>query len=93
MTNDRELSDFSLSRKECPKCGAVWINNEHYWSGTGVKGNDLDLAGLVCNNLGDSTCINPVRGKQGGDSWEKRLEDLDKFADDHGNAETKWWDK
>ena len=93
MTNDRELSDFSLSRKECPKCGAVWINNEHRWSGTGVKGNELDLAGLVCNNLGDSTCINPMRGKQGGDSWEKRLEDLEKFADDHGNGETKWWDK
>lgn len=93
MTNDRELSDFSLSRKECPKCGAVWINNEHYWSGTGVKGNETDLAGLVCNNLGDDTCINPSRGKQGGDSWEKRLEDLEKFADEKGNGETKWWDK
>ena len=93
MTNDRELSDFSLSRKECPKCGAVWINNEHYWSGTGVKGNELDLAGLVCNNLGNDQCINPSRGKVGGDSWEKRLEDLEKFADEKGNGETKWWDK
>ena len=93
MTNDRELSDFSLSRKECPKCGAVWINNEHRWSGTGNKGNELDLAGLVCNNLGDDTCINPSRGKVGGDNWQKRLEDLEKFADEKGNGETKWWDK
>ena len=93
MTNDRELSDFSLSRKECPKCGAVWINNEHRWSGTGVKGNELDLAGLVCNNLGDDTCINPSRGKVGGDTWDKRLDDLEKFADEKGNGETKWWDK
>ena len=93
MTNDRELSDFSLSRKECPKCGAVWINNEHRWSGTGNKGNELDLAGLVCNNLGDDTCINPSRGKVGGDTWDKRLDDLEKFADEKGNGETKWWDK
>ena len=34
MTNDRELSDLKLERKECPKCGAVWINGEHIWSGT-----------------------------------------------------------
>ena len=90
MTNDRELSDFSLSRKECPKCGAIWINNEHYWSGTGVKGNELDLAGLVCNKLGDDQCINPEKGAEGGDNWEKRLEDLEKFAEE---KEGKWWDK
>ena len=47
MTDDRELSDLSLDRKECPKCGAIWLAGQHYWSGTGVKGNDLDLAGLV----------------------------------------------
>tara|TARA_A200000113_G_scaffold196735_1_gene187935 strand:+ start:1351 stop:1608 length:258 start_codon:yes stop_codon:yes gene_type:complete len=76
MTNDKELSDLSLSRKECPKCGAVWINNQHYWSGTGVKGNEIDLAGLVCNKLGDTQCINPQKGAEGGDNWEKRLEDL-----------------
>ena len=45
--NDRELSDLTLSRAECPKCHAVWINGEHIWSGTGNKGNELDLAGLV----------------------------------------------
>jgi len=87
--SDREFSDLSLSRKECPKCRAVWMNGKHMWA-TGAKGNELDLAGLVCNKLGDSQCINPARGKDGGDTWEKRLEDLDQFADEH---EGKWWDK
>lgn len=78
MSSDRELSDLKLTRKECPKCGAVWINGEHRWSGTGNKGNELDLAGLVCNNLGDETCINPSKGMDGGDTWKKRLEFLEK---------------
>ena len=90
MTDDRELSDLKLERNECPKCGAVWINGQHYWSGTGNKGNELDLAGLVCNNLGDNQCINPVRGQDGGDSWEKRMEDLERFGEE---KEGRWWDK
>ena len=73
----KEMSDLKLERKECPKCNAVWINGEHRWSGTGNKGNELDLAGLVCNNFGDETCINPLRGEPGGDTWEKRLVDLE----------------
>jgi sRNA-binding protein len=73
---DREYSDLSMSRAECPKCGAVWINGQHYWSGTGKKGNELDLAGLVCNKLANHQCINPKRGADGGDTWAKRLEDL-----------------
>jgi len=90
MTDDRELSDLKLERKECPKCGAVWINGQHYWSGTGNKGNELDLAGLVCNNLGDNQCINPVRGQDGGDNWDKRMDDLAKFGEE---KEGRWWDK
>ena len=90
MTDDRELSDLKLERKECPKCGAVWINGQHYWSGTGNKGNELDLAGLVCNNLGDDQCINPVRGQDGGDNWDKRMDDLAKFGEE---KEGRWWDK
>ena len=74
---NRELSDLSLDRKECPKCSATWLNGEHYWSGTGKKGNELDLAGLVCNKLGDDTCINPCRGKDGGVTWAKRLTELE----------------
>lgn len=75
---DKELSDLSMTRAECPKCGAVWINGEHYWSGTGKKGNELNLAGLVCNKFGNFQCINPMKGSDGGDTWEKRMEDLDK---------------
>ena len=90
MTNDRELSDLTLDRKECPKCGALWLNGQHYWSGTGVKGNDLDLAGLVCNKLGDDRCINPCRGQEGGDTWAKRLEDLSEGEEE---KQGRWWDK
>tara|TARA_B100000035_G_scaffold234702_1_gene202974 strand:- start:354 stop:629 length:276 start_codon:yes stop_codon:yes gene_type:complete len=91
MTDEnRELSDLSLDRKECPKCGAIWLGGQHYWSGTGVKGNEKDLAGLVCNNLGDFQCINPSKGAEGGDSWEKRLEDLENMGEE---KQGKWWDK
>ena len=87
MTNDRELSDLKLERKECPKCGATWINGEHRWSGTGNKGSELDLAGLVCNKLGDHQCINPMKGKDGGDTWEKRFEDLEKMGEESNVAQ------
>ena len=70
--DNKKLSNLSMDRKECPKCGATWLNGEHYWSGTGKKGNELDLAGLVCNNLGDETCINPCVGQEGGVTWEVR---------------------
>ena len=76
--SNKELSDLSIERKECPKCGALWINGEHYWSGTGKKGNELDLAGLVCNNHGDETCINPCVGMEGGITLQKRLTELSK---------------
>ena len=83
----REFSDLSMTRVECPKCGATWINGQHYWSGTGKAGNELDLAGLVCNTLGDFQCINPMKGKEGGDTWAKRLEDLDKMDQESSNAD------
>jgi hypothetical protein len=78
MNIEKELSDLSLERKECLKCGATWLNGEHYWSGTGKRGNELDLAGLVCNNLDDDACINPCRGIDGGVTWQQRNEDLEK---------------
>ena len=59
--------------KTCKKCGATWIDGQHYWTGTGKLGNELDLAGLVCNKLGNEECINPLRGKEGGDTWGDRL--------------------
>ena len=74
MTEEnRELSDLKLERKSCEKCGATWINGQHIWSGTGAVGNEDDLAGLVCNKLGDHRCINPKKGSDKGDTWEARL--------------------
>lgn len=73
---ERELSDLKLDRKECQKCGATWINGQHTWS-TGAVGNEDDLAGLICNKLGNEQCINPQRGSIKGDTWEKRFGDMD----------------
>ena len=47
-----------------------------------IEGSELDLAGLVCNKLGDHQCINPMKGKDGGDTWVKRLEDLEKMGNE-----------
>jgi hypothetical protein len=77
----KDLSDLKLDRKECEKCGAVWLNGVHHWA-TGAKGNELDLAGLVCNAANSPQCINPMKGEDGGDTWEKRRE----FLDGLGNA-------
>lgn len=72
---DKETSDFSLKRDECPHCGAVWINEQHYWQ-TGALGNEADLAGLVCNTPYGcpEKCINPQIGNETGDTWEKRMD-------------------
>ena len=73
--SDNEFSDFSLERKECEKCGATWINGKHVWRGTGGSSDssELDLAGLVCNKLGNHQCINPKKGQEGGQTWEYRM--------------------
>jgi len=89
--SDKELSYLSLSRVECPKCGAVWINGQHRWSGTGSIGSELDLAGLVCNEHGDEQCINPLKGMEGGDTWDSRMEDLNKFGEKYNEGNSQWW--
>jgi len=72
-----------MDTKRCSKCGACWIWGQHYWSGTAKLGNELDLAGLVCNNLEDTIeGINPMRGERGGDTWAKRLNKLEDFKDE-----------
>ena len=38
---------------------------------------ELDLAGLVCNTLGNEQCINPMKGKDGGQTWEYRAGFID----------------
>lgn len=67
MSGDQSLS------QTCPKCGARFLEGRLYWA-TGKPGDPRDLAGLVCQNWGDATCINPMREAQGGDTWAKRLE-------------------
>ena len=77
-----DLSSLSSDNSICPKCGAIWIGGEHYWSGTGKKGNELDLAGLVCNKLGDHQCINPLKGFEGGVTWVERATALRKMEEE-----------
>lgn len=63
-----------MDLRTCAKCGARWMEGQHYWS-TGAQGNEADLAGLVCNNLKpgeESECINPLRGDASGTNWEYR---------------------
>ena len=82
--SDRELSDFKLERKECEKCNAQWVNGQHVWRGTGnqYKDSELDLAGLVCNKLGNHQCINPKKGQDGGQTWEYRSGYIDGKIDE-----------
>jgi hypothetical protein len=79
MSDGMDFSDLKLERTECGKCGATWINGKHVWRGTGSSGDssELDLAGLVCNKLGDHQCINPMKGKDGGQTWEYRAGYID----------------
>ena len=76
--SDKELSDLSIDRKECPKCGAVWLNGQHIWTGTGQTGDEETLHNLVCSRVNDPQCINPKHKRDGmyenADSWEKRSE-------------------
>ena len=80
--SEKEVSNLKLERKECPKCGAIWINGQHIWGGTGNQGSEEDLAGLVCNKLGDERCINPKKGQDGGQTWEYRSGYIDGKIDE-----------
>ena len=77
--DDRHLSDLRLERKECEKCGATWVNGKHVFRGTAASypDSELDLAGLVCNKLGNHQCINPKKGQDGGQTWEYRAGFID----------------
>jgi len=78
---EREFSDLKLDRKECERCGATWLNSQHIWR-TGAKGNELDLAGLVCNQINDPRCLNPMKGCSGGDTWAKRAAFINKATEE-----------
>jgi len=64
-----------MSNRNCPVCGAHWVDGQLYWS-TGKPGSDLDLNALVCRKLPPEKakgCVNPCQGKDGGVGWEERL--------------------
>jgi hypothetical protein len=86
---------LALYAISCQLCGACWFRNTstgemvHHWA-TGAKGkvnSERDLAGLVCNALGDDRCLNPERGYVGPDqdTWEKRRKFIDEFPFDRWN--------
>lgn len=85
------LSDFSLKRTECPKCGAIWLNRQLFWA-TGAKGKEEDLAGLVCQMVKSSECINPKKNVESGDTWEKRRKFMDKMDEKIKNSGQPGWD-
>jgi hypothetical protein len=63
-----------MSNRNCPVCGAHWVNDQLYWS-TGKTGKDEDLNALVCRRLPSDKslkCINPRKGSEGGIGWEER---------------------
>ena len=60
----------------------TWINGKHIWGGTGNQGSELDLASLVCNKLGNHLCINPMKGTEGGQTWEYRAGYIDGKIDE-----------
>lgn len=71
-----------METRTCPKCQATWINGQHYWTGTNKKGNETELASLVCDKFGDDTCINPCQGTTDGKGWENRLNNMDAIDKD-----------
>ena len=86
-----DLSDLSIERTECPRCGAVWFNGQLFWA-TGAKGKEEDLAGLVCNMVNTPQCINPKKGAEGGDTWEKRRKFMEKMDEKIKNGGQPGWD-
>ena len=70
-----------METKTCGKCGATWINGKNYWN-TGTVGDEVQLASLVCNNLGDDNCINPEKGNKTGMTWEDRSREVDRVLID-----------
>lgn len=82
---EKETSDFSMRREECEHCGATWINGQHRWNtGATSLNSEADLAGLVCNTPhgNPQLCINPQKGNEMGDTWEKRWENISGLTKD-----------
>ena len=70
-----------MGTKTCETCGAHWLEGQFFWA-TGKPGNELDLAGLVCNRLDPAKpCANRCRGMEGGETWESRMKQIDMAMD------------
>jgi hypothetical protein len=82
LADENFIEVVNMDTKTCPKCGACWIGGQHFWSGTNKKGDETELASLVCDKFGDDTCINPARGTTKGDGWEKRLNSMEDIEKD-----------
>lgn len=52
-----------MTRITCTTCGTYWEDGQHYWAGTGNKGNEDDLAIRVCQFAlkRGKHCINPCK--------------------------------
>lgn len=64
-----------MSNRQCPVCGAHWVDGQLYWA-TGKPGSDLDLNALVCRKLPSekaAKCVNPSQGMEGGIGWAERM--------------------
>lgn len=72
-----------MESRKCGKCGATWLDGQLFWA-TGNKGKEEDLAGLVCNRWGGDQCLNPQRHNTTGDTWAKRLAELDRLEKEKG---------
>jgi hypothetical protein len=73
-----------MNCKTCPVCGANWIDDQLYWSGTNKPGRNIDLAALVCNLLPEDKyvrCVNPSQGETGGIGWAERLKTIEQGLD------------
>jgi hypothetical protein len=72
-----------VSNRNCPVCGASWINDQLFWK-TGKPGKNEDLNALVCRQLEGlkfNSCANPCKGQPGGIGWEERLKMMEQGLD------------
>jgi len=71
-----------MEMRTCATCGGHWVNDQFFWA-TGKEGSELDLAGLVCNQIDqERPCINPSQGCEGGQTWEMRQKMVERIIEE-----------